>query len=87
MDQAFLFQELEALAAELEVEVRYDDLASRGGLCRVGDRTCLFVNRDLSLVERVDVFADGLAALPLDGVFIRPLVRDLLESRAAASRV
>ena len=87
MDQALLFQELEALAAELEVEVRYDDLASRGGLCRVGDRTCLFVNRNLSLVERVDVFADALASLPLDGVFIRPRVRDLLENRAATSRV
>ncbi len=52
MDQALLFQELEALAAELEVDVRYEDLASRGGLCRVGDRTYLFVNRSLSLVER-----------------------------------
>lgn len=87
MDQALLFQELEALAAELEVDVRYEDLASRGGLCRVGDRTCLFVNRSLSLVERVAVFADGLASLPLDGVFIRPLVRDLLESRTAVPRV
>lgn len=76
-------QELEALAADLAVEVRYEDLGGRGGLCRFGGRTCLLVDRNLSVPERVDLFVRGLSALPLEGVFIRPHLRELLEGRAA----
>lgn len=75
-----MLQELESLAADLGVEMRYDDMEGRGGLCRYAGRTCLLVNHALSLPERVDVIGGALARLPLDDVFIRPQVRELLES-------
>ncbi|MFC1526198.1 hypothetical protein ACFL6X_05230 [Candidatus Latescibacterota bacterium] len=87
MEESLLLQELEALAAELAVDVRYEDLDSRGGLCRFGGRTCLLLSRDLSVPERVDLFAEGLAGLPLEGVFMRPRVRELLERRASKADV
>ena len=82
MDNAIVLQELEALAGDLEVEVRYDDLDGHGGLCRYGGRTCLLVNQRLSVLERVALMASELASLPLGDIFIRPQLRELLESRS-----
>lgn len=85
MDRADLLQELEAVAAELAVEVRREDLdGSRGGLCRLRDRTCILLDRGLSLSERVDLMAQALSQIPLEGVFLRPVVRELLERRSAS---
>lgn len=84
MDQAFILQELETLAEDLAVEIRYDTLESRGGLCRYKGRTCLIVNRDLSLPDRIHLLCEALSRLPLDNVFIRPQVRALLERRNTA---
>lgn len=85
MDDAHLLQELETLACDLAVEVRREDLeGSRGGLYRLRDRTCILIDRRLSVPERVDLMARALACLPLGGVFIRPAVRELLERRIDA---
>ncbi|MFA6107481.1 MAG: hypothetical protein WDA75_01810 [Candidatus Latescibacterota bacterium] len=79
MDLTTVLQELETLAESLAVEMRYDDLEGRGGLCRYGGRTCLIVNRALPVGERVRVISDALARLPLEDIFVRPQVRELLE--------
>ena len=85
MEDAQLLQSLEIVADELAVEVRREDLdGSRGGLCRLRGRTCILVDRNLSLAERVDLMARSLARLPLDGVFMPPAVRELLEQRSAS---
>jgi hypothetical protein len=82
MEPTKVLQELESLAASLSVEVRYDDLDGPGGLCRYGGRSRLIVNRALSVAERVRVISRALARLPLDDVFVRPQIRELLEGHA-----
>jgi|AP95_1055475.scaffolds.fasta_scaffold02518_8 hypothetical protein len=77
-----LLTELEDLAADLAVDIRFEELESAGGLCRYGGRTCLLVNRRLSVLERVDLISTELASLPLEDIFIRPRLRELLESRS-----
>ena len=79
MDDAIVLQELETLAQELEVEVRYDDLDSDGGLCKYKGKSYLFVNRALSVPDRIGVLGRGLAAFPLEQLFIRPQVRKILQ--------
>ena len=79
MDQAIILQELEALATDLAIEIRYDELDGSGGLCRYKGKTCLIVNRDLSVPERIRLFSRELSQFPLGDVFIRPQVRQLLE--------
>ena len=77
-----LLQELEAVASQLSVEIRHEDLeGSRGGLFRLRGQTCILLDRELSLPERVDLMARALARLPLDDVFLRPAVREYLEER------
>jgi hypothetical protein len=79
MNQALLLQELETLAAQLGVEVRYEELESAGGLCRYGGKYCLIASRNLSVAGRIRLLARELGRLPLEGVFLRPSVRELLE--------
>ncbi len=79
---AGLLRELQDLATDLAVDVRFEELESAGGLCRYGGRTCLLVNQHLSVLERVDLMASELASLPLEDIFIRPRLRELLESRS-----
>ena len=78
MDQAIILQELEALATDLAIEIRYDELDGSGGLCRYKGKTCLIVNRGLSVPERVRLFSRELSQFPLEDTFIRPQVRQLL---------
>ncbi len=82
MEDAIILQELEALAAELSVDLRFEDLQgeSSGGLCRLGGRVYLFLDRTLSVPARVQLLVRELADLPLHGVFVRPGVRELLEA-------
>lgn len=85
MENAQLLQILEAIAGELAVDIRQEDLdGSRSGLFRLRDRCCILVEQKLSLSERVELMVRSLAQLPLDGVFIPPTVRQLLESGAAS---
>ena len=84
MDTASILQELETVATSLKVEIRYDDVETRGGLCRFGenDTLLLVVNERLTAEERVQVLVEAMASLPLDNVFVRPQIRDLLEGGA-----
>ncbi len=80
IEEARLLQELEAVASQLSVEIRHEDLdGSRGGLFRLRGQTCILLDRELSLRERVDLMARALARLPLDDVFLRPAVREYLD--------
>ena len=80
MEQATILQELETLAADLAVEIRYEALEGNGGLCRYEDKTCIIANRALAVSERVHLLSRELARFPLDDVFIRPRIRELLET-------
>jgi hypothetical protein len=81
MNQTLLLQELETLAAQLGVEVRYEELESSGGLCRYGGKLCLIASRHLPLAGRIRLLSRELGRLPLEGIFLRPSVRELLENR------
>ncbi len=81
MDNTLILQELESLAVQLGVELRYEALEEgSGGLCRYKGRLCLIANRELRLAERIRLLSRELGRLPLEGVFVRPSVRQLLEA-------
>ena len=87
MDTASILQELETVASSIAVEIRYDDVETRGGLCRFGDgdHLLLVVNERLTPAERIEVLVEAMASLPLDNVFVRPQIREMLEVGIARS--
>ncbi len=65
MENVQLLHSLEAVAGELAVQIRHEDLeGNRGGLCRLRGRVCILVDRNLSVSERVNLMARCLAQLP-----------------------
>jgi hypothetical protein len=83
MNETNLLQELEALAEELAIEVRYDTLEGTGGLCRYGGKTYLILSRELNNAEKLRVFARAFSRLSLDAIFVRPQVREFIETHAS----
>lgn len=80
-----LCEELKTLAERLGLRVREEVLLrevgyyARSGTCRVRGQEVLFVDRSLPITERVAVLTDELRQRDLNGVYVSPALRRLLE--------
>lgn len=85
MDDKRLWFLLSEVAARLEVEVRVEHLggeeeyAVRGGLCRLRGRTVIFVEHRQEIAQRCRQLGRALLELELEGVYLRPALRQYLE--------
>jgi hypothetical protein len=83
-----LHQHLEELLARLGVDVRsesfdpkmFHDTSTRGGLCRLRNRTVVLVDSRAPLVERIAVLATAAASLDTESVYVPPAVREVIET-------
>ena len=75
-----LLQEIEELLARLSIPLRYEKGDFRGGLCRLNDRICFILNKKLSIDQKLQIMQSDLRLLDLDDVYIRPALREFLES-------
>ena len=84
-DVEAMIEELRTAARALGFEVREEELLrevgyrARSGACRVNDRNVILVDRRLSPAERLDVLCGALAGRDLDGVFLSPALRAMVE--------
>jgi len=79
MRSSRLLMELEGLAEKMGIQVIHEKLSqSRGGLCRLHDEYLLFVEKNLSEDDQVQVLVSALSRFPLDDIQMLPAVRDLL---------
>lgn len=86
MKRERMLEELELAAEALHLRVVYERLspeASPGGLCRVSGEYRVLVDRQVPLVERVNVLLGAVARFPIDGIFLSPELREAVEKRAA----
>lgn len=78
-------EELEALAQKLDVTVNYQRFAgegmSSGGICKVKGKWRVIINSKNSDNDRVVVLAKALGRFDLEGHFLSPAVRELVESQ------
>lgn len=91
MQPESLCQYLEDLLQRLGVCVRYENLkglgaAAEGGLCKVQGRRYLIIEKAMRLDERILVMARSLGDMDLNGMYIKPAVRDLLEVKKEEAR-
>jgi hypothetical protein len=85
LDEAVLLDHLEELAQRLGIEVRYEDLQGEapfqsGGLCRIHDKQFIIVHARAGIKEKNLVLARALRRFDLDGVYLKPALRDFLEN-------
>lgn len=87
-----LCDELKMLAERLGVKVREENLLreagyhTRSGMCRVKGEDVLFVDRTLPPGDRVEVLVEELSRRDLQGIYVSPALRRLLESRGAGEQ-
>lgn len=82
-----LLERLELAAAELDLEVRYENISRPGypgGLCRVKDRWIVILNKGAPVDERIETLASALATRDVEGVFLPPDVREVVEKARPA---
>lgn len=83
-----LLQRLKELAERAGVSVREERLVRevgyhvRSGACRVDGQDVLLLDSGAPINERIEAALDFLAELDLDGVFIEPDLRRMLQGRS-----
>jgi len=85
LDNTTILGHLEALAHTLGVQVRYEPLESEttfptGGLCRINEKQYIIVNEMASTAEKVRTLSKALRRFDLSQVYLKPAVRDFLET-------
>ena len=83
MDEKNLLGQLETLAQNLSVQVRYDPMThegtfSAGGLCRLKGQYVLIINSKATTRDKIDALARALCRFDLSQVYLRPGLRDFL---------
>jgi hypothetical protein len=84
-----IIQELQDLAVQLNVTIRYERGDFEGGYCILKDKKILLVNRRLMPMRKASVLAVALQEIGLDNVFLKPVLRAYIEdevAKAARSR-
>ncbi len=86
MDESILPDLLEELLERFGVKIRYEAIKQdqdlsyvAGGLCVLWGEYVLIVNSSGSAIERIITLAIALKHFDLDKVYIRPVVRELLD--------
>ena len=81
--EASLLQQLEDLAARLEIEVRYENLADdelsvQSGGCKILGRHLIFLDPRCSLGARARILARELSKCNLEEVYLLPRLREFI---------
>jgi len=89
LDLPHVYEQLEALLVRLGVPVRcepfdprvFHDLNAHGGMCTLKGSTMVLIDANAPLPDRVAVLAGVLAGFDLEGIFIAPQIRKVIEAQ------
>ena len=84
MNEEVLLNQLEDLAEKLGILVRDENInieesSSSGGLCRIEGEYVLILNSKATVKEKNQVMIKALQQFDLSGIYIKPVIRELLE--------
>jgi hypothetical protein len=78
-----LIEELQTVAAQLNVIIRFERGDFEGGYCILRDKKLLLVNRRLIPSRKASVLATALQEIGLDDVYLKPAIRAYVEDEVA----
>jgi hypothetical protein len=78
-----IIEELEGIAGQLGVTIRYEKGDFEGGFCILKDQKLLLINKRLMPNKRAAVLAVALHEVGLDNTFIKPALREFVDDEVA----
>lgn len=85
MTQEQMARELESLAANSGISIRYEKGDFEGGYCVLKAERLIVVNKKLTPPRKASILAQGLAEIGIDEVYLKPAVREFIEDELAKS--
>lgn len=79
MKEVEILDHLVDLAKRLDFDVRFDRGSFKDGACRVHSQNLIILNRASPMAKQVAALGRALAEKPLDGIFLLPAIRDVIE--------
>ena len=86
VDENAIIDHLEELAEKFDIQIRYevikqdeDSIKTMGGLCLFQGKYVLIINTDTTILDRINTLAKALKHFDLDQVYLRPVLRELLD--------
>ncbi len=86
MTQEELLTELESLAKQLHISLRYEKGDFTGGYCVVKHQRTIIANKKLPLQKKLNVLAHGLSEIGLEEIFVKPTLREFIDDEIAKSK-
>jgi len=83
MKHEVLIQELQEVAAQLGVTIRYERGDFEGGYCILREEKILLVNRRLFPAKKASVLAMAMHEIGLEDMYLKPAVREYIEDEIA----
>jgi hypothetical protein len=83
MKHEHIIAELEQLAAQFGLTLRYEKGDFEGGYCVLKEEKILVMNKKLPEARKASVLAQALSEIGLDNVFIKPALRQYIEDETA----
>ncbi len=81
-----MLAEIEALAVEMGVHIRYEKGDFDGGYCILRDERLIVVNKKFHAQRKASVIGQGLDQLGLENVYVKPAVRMFIDDELAKLR-
>jgi hypothetical protein len=82
MKQEELILELEAVAGQLGITIRYEKGDFEGGYCILKAQKLLLINKRLTPARKAALLAVALEEIGLDTLFVKPALRAFIEDEA-----
>ena len=74
-----ILKELEQLAAQCTIVIRYEKGDFEGGFCVLKTERLIVINKKLPPARKASVVAQGLAEIGIDELYLKPVIREFIE--------
>ncbi|MBM4165380.1 MAG: hypothetical protein FJ218_00380 [Ignavibacteria bacterium] len=78
--------ELQSLAKQLQITVRFEKGDFTGGYCIIKQQRTILANKKLPLQKKLNVLAQGLSEIGLEEIYLKPLLREFIDDEVAKAK-
>ena len=86
MNHTAIVAELEEVARQLGVQLRYEKGDFEGGYCVLKEQKLLVINKRLADARKASSIAQGLSEYGIETTYVKPSLREYIEDEVAKGR-